>query len=616
MNKLTKKDLGIGIILAIGMIFLSCLILGYFVEGIDAPYQYNAGDDYSIINQIKQLTQESWLWTTDRLGAPYGQQVFDYASFFLQIPEYLFIKILTLFSSDVPVIENLLYLFTFVFCSLSAYIVLRKMSIHYFFAVCGSILYAYTPYIFERRLSHYCLTACYFVPVSIYLCYATYIKDDYFKLNIKSWNKKTVAILLLCACIATNGIGYYPFFTCFLLCVSAFCKFIQTRKIKSILPQIRIILCIGLFMLLALLPTILYHRAYGSNPIATRDLYSVEVYSLKITQLFMPIYSHGITKIQEFINEYNMHTPLTNENTTSYLGVIGGIGFIIGLIGIFAIRKVEISSYKIIENKKSKKTNKIDNRNIDTDEKICDATIPLMARFNLACVLFMSIGGFISLLAVLTKLYVMRGFNRISIYIMFCSLVIICSVAQSKYNQIKDKKKKMVFCCIVCLITLFGVWDQTPQLINDGSSLRANRERWNADEAFIGQIEAVMNEGDMIFQLPYHQYPEAGSVNNMTDYQLLEGYIHSDTLRWSYGGLKGRESDAYSAYVTSLDTESMINKIVADGFKGLYIDKRAYTEESLLELRALIEDVISTSPMESTYILFYNLYEYAGQKEN
>ena len=49
----------------------------------------------------------------------------------------------------------------------------------------------------------------------------------------------------------------------------------------------------------------------------------------------------------------------------------------------------------------------------------------------------------------------------------------------------------------------------------------------------------------MIYQLPYHGYPEGGFQNDMWDYHLLVGYLHSDKLKWSYGSVKGREGDSW-----------------------------------------------------------------------
>lgn len=588
MDKLSlnsrKKDVLIGISLSIMIGVLAASSLGFLREGLDAPVSYNANDDFSIISQIKQLTQEPWIWSTDRLGAPYSQQVYDYSSFFLQNIEFLIIKLYSLFTKSVPLIENILYLNTFSLCGLSSYFVMRKMNLKRGFAFCGSVLYAFSPYIYGRNIMHYCLTACYFVPVAVLLCYKTYQNDEFLKFDRSFWSWRTLWILISCACIANNGIGYYPFFTCFLLCVSALCKLLKTRKIRSIIPQIKVVFCIALFMAFSLLPTYLYHLKNGANEIAARSPVETEIYSLKITQLFIPLFTHGIGWLTDLVNGYNWNMPLVNENVTSYLGVLGCTGALIGIIIIFNSNEGSGQSEEIF----------------------------LFSRLNLASILFMSVGGFISLLAIISKIYVMRGFNRISIFIMFCSLLILMFLMQSAYDKLTKQWMKKFFWLIFALIIIFGLWDQTPVIVDNGGNLAYNRQLWNNDEQFVNEIEKELNAGDMVFQLPYHQYPEGGSVNEMKDYQLLVGYIHSDTLKWSFGGIKNRESDRWNKYVSELTMPEMINTLASSGFKGIYIDKRAYTEDEYKDLSGSIEKILNETPLVSSdkNLIFYNLYPY------
>ena len=137
-----NKDILIGVILSIVTALLAVSSLGFLREGLDAPFVYSGADDFTIISQIKQLTEERWIWSTDRLGAPYSQQVYDHSSFFLQNTEFLIIKLYSLFTKNVSIIENILYLNTFIICGLSSYFVMRKMNLKQEFAFCGSVLYA------------------------------------------------------------------------------------------------------------------------------------------------------------------------------------------------------------------------------------------------------------------------------------------------------------------------------------------------------------------------------------------------------------------------------------------------------------------------------------------
>jgi hypothetical protein len=104
------------------------------------------------------------------------------------------------------------------------------------------------------------------------------------------------------------------------------------------------------------------------------------------------------------------------------------------------------------------------------------------------------------------------------------------------------------------------------------------------DHEFVARIEEMMPEGAMIYQLPYHEYPEGGYVNDMNDYELWEGFIHSKTLKWSYGGVVGRESDNWLNTVNNDDVGEMLQAILEKGFSGVYIDRRAYEDEDIVQL--------------------------------
>ena len=61
------------------------------------------------------------------------------------------------------------------------------------------------------------------------------------------------------------------------------------------------------------------------------------------------------------------------------------------------------------------------------------------------------------------------------------------------------------------------------------------------DAAFVADTEDALGSSASIFRFPYVPFPENPPVVGMTDYDHLRGYVHSDTLHWSYGGAKGRE---------------------------------------------------------------------------
>ena len=580
---LTKKDLFIVLGTALFTGLLAAAYLGFWQLGFKYPYNYGpGGDEYSILVQAKELAQQKWLWSTERLGAPFGQNMLDYPSILLQNTEYLSMKFWSLWTKDPAVIVNIQFLMTFILCSVTAYLVLRKMAVTPLFSVCGALLFSFSPYIYARGLGHYCLSACYFIPLSVYLCYTAYSREDLLKRRTFAEDRReNVLLLLICFCIANNGIGYYPFFSCFLLCVTAVCKGFETRDIRKTLPALKLVLIITLFMLLLLVPSFHYSLVYGRNDITSRNLQGVEIYGLKITQLFIPLRAHEIGFIKNLIERYN-RMPLVNENSRAYLGAVAGVGFIFQMLCFFGIRM----------------------KNEHT------GVILLASRLSLASVLFMSVGGFISLLSTLLNIDTLRGFNRISIYLMFLSITVLCFLGELLLERIKGALGRRIFLLLTAAVTIFGIWEQSPDIGRAAKRLEAGGIQWVKDAIFIEKIEDTLQPGDMVFQLPYLPYPEGKQQNDLSAYRHLIGFLHSDTLRWSFGGIKGREGDRWYREVSQMDCEQMIKTLIAAGFRGLYIDRSGYKEEEFIELQRKLSGIrgMKHQTNEDDVIWFYDLY--------
>src|SRR5262249_34041228 len=104
--------------------------------------------------------------------------------------------------------------------------------------------------------------------------------------------------------------------------------------------------------------------------------------------------------------------------------------------------------------------------------------------------------------------------------------------------------------------------------------------------------------GAMVFQLPYMPFPECGPGHNLKDYELLRPYLHSTRLRWSHGAIKGRETDEWQKMVAALPAPDMLERLIASGFSGLYIDRRGYADRGAA-LEAALTRLLDAEPLTS-----------------
>jgi phosphoglycerol transferase len=134
---------------------------------------------------------------------------------------------------------------------------------------------------------------------------------------------------------------------------------------------------------------------------------------------------------------------------------------------------------------------------------------------------------------------------------------------------------------VLAAILLVAVLDETSGA--DVPPYRANAVEYDSDEAFVGVIEHRLPAGAMVFQLPVVAFPESPRPARMKDYDHFVGYLHSRNLRWSYGGMKGREAD-WQDTLAGQPTELLLARLAAVGFTGLTVDRFGYADNaSILE---------------------------------
>ncbi len=161
----------------------------------------------------------------------------------------------------------------------------------------------------------------------------------------------------------------------------------------------------------------------------------------------------------------------------------------------------------------------------------------------------------------------MRGWNRISTLVAFLALAwLVLSVdrllASSRLAQIG----RWPIAAGALVLVLVGIADQTSSAIVPDR--RDVATEFAADREYFAQLEEQLPRGAAVFQLPYMPYPETPAIENMIVYDPLRPYLHTNELKWSYGGMKGRESD-WQAVTGSKPTSEIVDDAIAAGFSAV-----------------------------------------------
>lgn len=566
-----KKE-GISVIVLFALVFITLFFSFDFAHyDMSMPIVYSGGDEFSAYKNAKMVSEDSgWIYETERLGAPYGAQYYDFMPDSLLNVDNFLLKFFGLFTNDVVLNVNLTVFFLFFVVAATAYYAMRQMGVRNDFAVMGALSFDFMYYHFMRLVSHFSLGACEFVPLSVLLCVWLWKDEQLFAFGKGFFRyKKNYAVIVFAFLIANNGIAYYAFFTCMFLGITGVSKAIKERKLRPLGKMCGMIAWIVVFLITALIPSLLYQIQNGSL-LTSRQVGDSELYALKIIQMLVPYKDYGIGKLQDFHEEYYKVFTFT-EAYMSYLGIVAGLGFLFLLVALLR-RKTEGDYRKSV--------------------------ITLLVELNIFAVLFATMGGFSSIFAnFVTGL--IRGVNRISIFIGFFAVSAVCIWMTHfvKNKFVRFKKIKYAGYVVFVAVVVFGLWDQIPANMTGNSAVYAEEKR--SDKEFIETIETQLPENAMIYQLPYHPYPEGGPVYNMADYHLLTGYLYSDTLRWSYGGSKGREGDQWNREMSEKELPDMVEALKKQGFAGIYLDKRAYEDAVFTNIYNVINVCLGYEPIGS-----------------
>lgn len=153
-----------------------------------------------------------------------------------------------------------------------------------------------------------------------------------------------------------------------------------------------------------------------------------------------------------------------------------------------------------------------------------------LSELNITMVLMGTIGGIGAMFSFFIS-PMLRGYNRISIFIEYACILAVAlladklvNVLKARINNKKEKKVKynillygmtVVFGCIC----VFSIWEGCPALVTPAyDTIEAE---YTSDKEFVEAIEDELAPGSMIYQLPYHKYPEDGPVNDMADYHCI-----------------------------------------------------------------------------------------------
>ena len=547
---------------------------------MDIPLTCSGGDDTSFLSEVKMMKEGGFRPQSSSLGAPYGTDRSVMVSTYLKMDVSFLAWFYVKLTGSIGAAINLAYFTVLFLTAIISYLVLCSRKIRPAFAAAGGLTYAFLPYMFLRKIGHLMLSAYQFVPLAVLLCIWLFEDDRFLKFRRDFFRyRRNLLAILFAGLIASNGIGYYPFFSCIILLAAGLSKTLKDRKFSGLAAALKQISLIAAWMALFLSPFIRIcltePERLGEN---ARQIGDVEQFAMKLVRLFIPVFGSGIGRLDAKFAEYGA-VQLANwsAEATEYIGLMGTIGFIILIIVLLTGTVRTSPFYELV----------------------------LLSELDIVMILYGVIGGFSAFVFLFVTMSV-RCTNRISVFIAFVCIYAFCfvmdrlceSAERKPYRTTAPGSSRVRVSEGKSLPVLIGLYAAFFAITAAGLGIQIRgwsysnedfAESYELRDRYFRQIEEMLPDGAMVYELPYCAYPEGGVAGQMNADMQFFGYLHTDTVKWSYGALQGEKADRLNAYLCTLPPRSLVRALCFSGFQGLYLNRLGYSSEA--DFKALTDEL-------------------------
>ena len=425
------------------------------------PFGYAADSLFYAMN-TKSVVQGGWVQETARLGAPFGQALYDFPVG-ADNGNYLIIKSLGVASGDWALVINLFFLLQFFTTSLTSYVVCCLVGIGRRAGLVISVLFAFAPFHF-LRLTHLMIAHYAVLPLGVLLALRAADGVALRSPGSSRWN--VILWIAACACLGSFG-AYWAVFSLITVAAAATISAAAHRTLRPLIAA-GVVGAVTLIVLIAnLAGTLLYQRANGSNTLVGRRIpLEMDVYGLRPIQLITPTPLTRLTFLRG--TGRTLSTGYTSEGTM-YLGVIFALVLVVMLVWL-AVRVVRM------------------------DGKAGPPAARLLALLTVFWMLVATTGGF-DWLVQLVSFDRIRGWNRSSILIEF--LVAVWGglvVAPWLARWVGRLRRPSVWATLLALVVVVvGIADQTG--LASLAPRASNGVQLASDEDFFVGIEHELPTG-------------------------------------------------------------------------------------------------------------------------
>jgi len=533
------------------------VLTGFLVTGLILVYLFQlwdlnprvpivyAGDGLLSLMSFQNMKEGFWYLKSSHLGFPFSQDLHDFPAV-ADTTNLVFSRFLISVTGDISLTFNIQYLSSYFSGFLGAYIgarIIRLPSAHALFI---GLMFAFLPFHYLHGANHLYLSSYWMIPIWLAVIIKELITPGWtlgleegisFNLRQCAYRPRSWLLLGLTVFSATAGFYYSAFFV---LGTGFFGLLAVIRERSGKNLGLLFMSSLGALVVgVQILPILLFQRSMGANIEAVqRGLGELRFYSLDLTKLFLPIRDHRLSLVRDWVG--SLDSSLLAGEYAEPLGLLLGLSLLILLI-IYLFQTKSKEKFSLL------------------------APIAQVQLFFLGISIVGGGGYFLGVLG-FTQI---RVWSRITIVLAFPALVFMFQLAQLLANRLKNVRYQYL---VFVFIAAFQILDSTP------ASLAPNYEttsrEWKRDVRIAKVIQESISPQTRIFQLPIVKFPESPPTFQQADYEHLRMYLHLPSAYFSYGGVKGRESQWLNRL--SSDPKTLFTQLALVGFDAVWIDSRGF----------------------------------------
>ncbi|MCZ7528820.1 MAG: hypothetical protein M5U14_22055 [Acidimicrobiia bacterium] len=552
------------------------------------PWVYS-GDGLLSSMLVRRVVDEGWYLESGRMGAPFTSSRADFPTGGENI-HYLTTKLIGYVVRDWAVTVNLYFLAGFFLVGVSAYLVARYLRLTARASLVVAVLYSFLPFHLSHGVAHLARSAYYIVPVAVLvILWVIDYRSEIFAPEGDGRSRWRVRrgrfgfALAVCGLLGMSDTQNAAFFVV-LLVLSAVVLGVAHRDLRPIALAGLLALVVGAVLVVNNVPYLVERIDRGKNPeVADRQLIEGEIFALRPAKLVLPVERHRVPALRSLTDRALAGMQSPGEGGEA-LGLVGAAGLLGGLY---------LVGRRLLAN--------------DRASRAETSTLPTRAgALALVAVLMATVSGG-SFIAALSGATMLRTWNRIVVYIGFLALVVAGWAIDRALARLGSGGRALRLAWgLVALVVVVGLLDQTTR--SSVPSYGSLATRFDSDAEFFHRVEALVGPGAMVFQYPVVPFPEWPPVVEMTDYEHIIAYLHTDDVRWSYGAMRGRPEGDWQRRLGDLSFPAAIAAEAAVGYDGIMVNREGFVDGGA-ELEGALQSMGGVKRLASPddRLLYYDL---------